>query len=247
MQTARAKATDAIYNYYNGEIDNFKFEDALPVADDSLIIEFKNQIWFFYDDTRSHLWFEYYSREVEFFISVWLYFLNTDKSWNELKNYVDTSQNGKVCWENSAKKIMSTCGVFPLYIPHVSLSLIKKTLDINKFYYLFFRHFYLNRLKQKILSIIMNRIPQECVLKWGTTGRTPQDIFHILPLHIVNKTVLSRILPSDSWEFVLLEPYLTKVVSDFMRQKNQSVSIIQLINTNASLVHNDPTALINYR
>lgn len=248
-QNARVKTIATIYNYYNGEVDNFEFEDSFPITNDPMILEIRRQFWYFYDDTRRHLWFEFHSRDEELFVSAWLYLLNTASSSNKIKDYLAISEKGKRCQEESLKRIMTNLynhKEFSVYIPPISLKLIKKTAKINNLKYIFFRHLYLNRLKQKILAIMKNRKPQECFLKWNPTGHNSKDISDILPSNMINNAVLSRILPDDSCAFVLSEPYLTRAICYFVKQSNDDISIIQLINTSANLTHDKQTALISY-
>ena len=232
MYSSRMQMYNLICKYYEGEIDNFELEDLFPSTDDLLIMEIIKSFWYFYDDTRRHLWFEFYNYEIQVSVSVWLFFLQTDLLWKDIIKDIGTEKEQSVNWQAIYDANKQQKG-FVLYMPCVTFSLVTKMMDMQGFWGTLFTSHWVKQKINLLRSAIALRDEVECRKTWEHSGfnynKVVETLYKNVPQYSIDTELISKMLPEDNYAFVFSKSTLEKKIFDFLKKKNTDLRVIDII------------------
>lgn len=211
---SRKKLRDHIIRYYNGDIDNFDFDD-MDIFDgiespDPMVEEIIEAAWFLYDDLKIHLWFYSYNKSICSVISVWLYLLGTDMDWKDILKDRPTFKESDY-WpfasEEDFKSFIEARPELPEFIKHyppLTTELITKHTGIRKIRFFKKANFMETRIKEAyetLKKIMEERDEATCKILWEKDGfdfdKSMEQLAKRFP-----KAGIKKSLPGDSVLFL---------------------------------------------
>lgn len=237
MKTDRNFTLKLIYDYFNGKINNFELDESFPNSTDPLITNIAETFWYFYDDTRKHIWLDFYDSEVKMIVSIWIYLLKNDLTWQQIEEELPPKYSGSHYWlsllEKAQTNFWNESNIFVVYMPPITLALLKKCIDFNQISFYLFPRFFIRKYLKKMKAIINERNESDCQSEWEENGYHYEDaIKKIVDSGLyINKSVIKKILPFDSTPFMLTGEILQKEAYLFSRGKIDDHKVNQLFDT----------------